>query len=449
MARELSTAILDGGIRNVNFFEGRLLSAADLRAEQEAQRSQNTRLGRAVGAGVVEGLQVRVESDGGDDRPPVVEVQPGLALNARGQTLELPTRELVSLVRSRDGDTPGPCLFRDCSRPVETQVPVGVGLYVLLLAPADGFQERAPRSGLGGEGRVAGCGSKWAVEGVRFRLERLDPSLLTGISQETRDLLNAELAGADTPERLSRLRNLAAHLCFGTEALARFAVDPFARQDGLGPLSRHGALDDLRAAGRLSDCEVPLALFFWTLRGIAFLDLWSVRRRPVPKVPSAVWPTLAGERTPAEAEAVLLQFQEHLESLILSHPAPALIRATACFRHLPPVGLLPVQAEGRTRGVTVPQFFHGRVVRGPVFTEGARAGALLARGLEMPPIDLAEPEMVWLYQLRENRQPAQGEAAPPAPPAVVFASGFLEFAGHARFDVSRWSYSNYSSLLVE
>jgi hypothetical protein len=87
-----------------------------------------------------------------------------------------------------------------------------------------------------------------------------------------------------------------------------------------------------------------------------------------------------------------------------------------------------------------------------LFFEGARAGALLARGLEMPPIDLAEPEMVWLYQLRENRQPAEGQGGPPtppAPPAVLFASGFLEFAAHARFDVSRWSFSNYSSLLVE
>lgn len=449
MPRELSTAILEGGIRNVNFFEGRLLSAADLRAEQEAQRAHHGRLGRAVGAGIVEGLTVRVESDGADGQPPVLEIQPGLAINRKGQTLELPTRESLALVRSREGETDGPCLFRDCSRPVETRVPVGVGLYVLLLAPADGFRERAPQSGLGSDGRVAGCGSRYAVEGVRFRLELLDPTRLTRISQQTRDLLITELAGADTTQRLSRLRNLAAHLCFGTEALRGFAVDPFARENGFSAVRSHGALDDLRAGGSLTDCQVPLALFFWTLRGIAFLDLWAVRRRPAPAGPSARWPTLAGERPPADAEAAFFQFQDHLEDLVRTHPNPAAIRATEFFRYLPAAGLLPIQGEGRPRGALVPVFFQGRAVRGPVFTEGARAGALLARSLEMPPIDLAEPEMVWLYQLRENRQPAPGASAPPAPPAVLFASGFLDFQGDARFDVSRWSYSNYSSLLVE
>jgi len=428
---------------------GRLLSAADLRAEQEAQRAHHGRLGRAIGAGIMEGLEVRVESDGSAGRPPVLEIQPGLAINRKGQTLELPARESLALVRSREGDAPGPCLFRDCSRPLETRVPVGVGLYVLLLAPADGFRERAPQSGLGGDGRVAGCGSRYAVEGVRFRLELLDPARLTKISQETRDLLVAELAGADTAARLSRLRNLAAHLCFGTEALRGFAVDPFAREKGFSAVRSHGALDDLRAAGSLTDCEVPLALCFWTLRGIAFLDLWAVRRRPIPAVPSALWPTLAGDRSPADTEAAFFQFQDHLEDLVRAHPNPSAIRTTAFFRYLPAAGLLPIQGEGRTRGVLVPVFFQGRTVRGPVFTEGARAGALLARSLEMQPIDLAEPEMVWLYQLRENRQPEEGETAPPAPPAVLFASGFLGFHGPARYDVSRWSYSNYSSLLVE
>jgi len=449
MPRELSTAILERGIRNVNFFEGQQLSAADLKTEQEAQRAHHDRLGRATGAGIVEGLTVRVEHDGADGRPPVLEIQPGLALNRKGQTLELPAREFLALVRSRQDEADGPCLFRDCSRPLETRVPVGVGLYVLLLAPADGFRERVPQSGLGGDSRVAGCGSRYAVEGVRFRLELLDPSRLTKISQGTRDLLVTELAGANDPARLSRLRNLAAHLCFGTEALGGFAVDPFARQNGFSAIRSHGALDDLRATGSLSDCEVPVALFFWNLRGIAFLDLWAVRRRPVAGEPSARWPTLAGERSPADAEAVLLQFQDQLEDLVQSHPNPAAIRTLDFFRYLPPVGLLPTQGTGRPRGVLVPVFFQGRTVRGPVFFEGARADSLLARSLEMPPIDLAEPEMVWLYQLRENRRAALGRSARPTPPVVLFASGFLRYHAQARYDVSRWSFSNYSTLLVE
>src|SRR2546421_3082779 len=95
---ELLEPLLQGGIRNTNFFNGRLLSAEDLRTEQTAARRQRAQVGRAVGAGVVAGLEV---SRGDASAAASVNVAAGLALNETGQALELPTAMQVALVREQ------------------------------------------------------------------------------------------------------------------------------------------------------------------------------------------------------------------------------------------------------------------------------------------------------------------------------------------------------------
>src|ERR1044072_1835840 len=62
---DLLEPLLEGGIANTNFFNGRLLSAEDLRAEQKASRQQRSQLGLAIGAGVVDGLWVERAAAGG------------------------------------------------------------------------------------------------------------------------------------------------------------------------------------------------------------------------------------------------------------------------------------------------------------------------------------------------------------------------------------------------
>ena len=52
MATELLTPVLTG-IRNINYFEGRLLTARDLREQEEANRERRWSLGKAIGAGIV------------------------------------------------------------------------------------------------------------------------------------------------------------------------------------------------------------------------------------------------------------------------------------------------------------------------------------------------------------------------------------------------------------
>src|SRR6185436_15881979 len=104
-----------------------------------------------------------------------------------------------------------------------------------------------------------------------------------------------------------RLRNLLAHLCFGTQALG-FA-DP-ARRTAIKPdVERWGAIDAMRARGDLTDCDVPLAVVVLTRDGLSFVDVWSARRKIVDAAAIGTWRGVAGPRRIAEGEAAFLQFQ--------------------------------------------------------------------------------------------------------------------------------------------
>jgi hypothetical protein len=76
------------GIRRVNFFNGKLLTAADLREEQTYQIERRRLHNRALhGPGVVDGLQLRLEDIGAE---PAVTVNRGFALDPRGREVILP-----------------------------------------------------------------------------------------------------------------------------------------------------------------------------------------------------------------------------------------------------------------------------------------------------------------------------------------------------------------------
>ena len=74
-------------LRRVNYFQGRLLSAEDFRAEQEYHREKSRRHNRRLhGCGVVSGL--RVSLAGGASRAAIT-VKPGVGIDATGNELEL------------------------------------------------------------------------------------------------------------------------------------------------------------------------------------------------------------------------------------------------------------------------------------------------------------------------------------------------------------------------
>jgi hypothetical protein len=81
--------------QRVNYFDGQLLAAEDLSQEQTYFRARLRRRNRFLhGTGIVSGLQVSV---GKDNQGPSVTVQPGFALDPRGEELELCAPRLLPL----------------------------------------------------------------------------------------------------------------------------------------------------------------------------------------------------------------------------------------------------------------------------------------------------------------------------------------------------------------
>src|SRR5207245_5527663 len=93
------------------------------------------------------------------------------------------------------------------------------------------FEGLAPvRSGVGGVStgisNTLGCGSKWEVEGVQFKVIRLDTSDLSLLFQGVNDIK------VDDTLR----RNLLAHWCYGTLKVRDFGIYPFNFPDVYSPL---------------------------------------------------------------------------------------------------------------------------------------------------------------------------------------------------------------------
>src|SRR4051812_40397348 len=152
---QLKTPYFDDGIRSVNFFNGRVLSGEDLTQEQVARQTVALRLGRAAGAGIVDGLQGGIASVGNSETTPLGTVQPGLAGNAQGRTMELWRSVDVSLL-----PPPSPAasqaaldeVFGPCDQPdgaSATTYTAGTGVYLLVICPLEGREGRAVSGGIG------------------------------------------------------------------------------------------------------------------------------------------------------------------------------------------------------------------------------------------------------------------------------------------------------------
>ncbi|HKG92967.1 MAG TPA: hypothetical protein VKA84_13775, partial [Gemmatimonadaceae bacterium] len=305
---DLLQPILDGGLQRNNFFNGRLLSAEDLRAEQDATRAQLSRLARGAGDGVAWGLGVT--ADGTSTVGPRVLVRRGLALNRLGALLHLPEDARVAQVPTSVAAQAEAGLFAECEPPRPTASLSGAGAYVLAAAPASGFSGTAPTSDPNATAAGLGsCGSRFRVEGVRFRLVPVPLGQMTGGASTLRGRAVALLPPANAAAR-ERLRNLLAHLCFGTQSLDRFFAEPGrALSSGGSAWTGWGALDAMRDRGDLTDCDVPLAVVVLTSGGISFVDVWPARRKLLDERAVDAWQPVAGPRRVAEGEAAFLQFQ--------------------------------------------------------------------------------------------------------------------------------------------
>jgi hypothetical protein len=396
MSKQLNEPITDNGIRNTNFFNGRLLTARDLQTDQQAERSKRWQLGRAIGDGVVEGLDVTLQSS--DDRTtlPVVGVKKGLAINRKGQVLSLPNDDEVTLIRRIELPPPEAGVFGDCGLPTSTFTNLDRGVYLFVVGPASTFRERAPMRSVEPNNALTGCGSKYAVEGVQFDLIKLEFGRMDSVNDATRTQL-ATLMSLNDPAAISKLRNIVAHICFDSEEATPRRRDPFKRVAGEAGYVNYGGLAALRRLAQLTDCQVPLALIYWSGSGVAFVDNWAARRlarRVLELDVLSILRSYGYER--------LLQFEEQVQDLFDRLGGLAAIQIQNYFQYLPAVGYFPVTGSKSPRGFHPTTFFRqlttGSV--GVITTE--RFGALLRESFACPDIDLQTRPLFQVYQAIDN-----------------------------------------------
>jgi hypothetical protein len=412
----LSEAILNGGLKSVNFFNGRLLSAEDLRQEQQTRTDLDRRLGRSIGDGVAFGLEVS-EAPGASRSQPVLRITPGLAVNRRGRSLELPEVTNISLMRppreinAANASTTG---FSDCQPLEDPGFSPNANVYLLVLSPAKGNDGRAQVNGFDGNSG-ANCNVKYNLEGVQFRL------------------IPIELPASDLADP-ARLRNRLAYRCFGQDDanLDGFLTNPF----GPSP-SGYGLLDSIRTQ-RLTDCDVPLAVLHWTAEnGLRFVDMWAVRRR-INDPTISRWDAMLGDRTQTEAEARLHQFEDQVQEFFLTNPIVSDARASNLMAFLPPAGIIPIASSTQPLGFRPEIFFYGLRFRPPVWLEDNKLSTLLKNSMTYPAISLGQNSFVWLYYIAPNIR-----ANPSTQAYLAFASGAMPWVGETRFDINRFDRANF------
>lgn len=415
---QLQQPLTAGGIRNVNFFNGRLLTSKDLTREQEARREADARLGLALGEGVAQGLEVAEDKSAGRPDGTYVSVNAGVAINRAGQVLRLPQKTTVALTQQFTSELLDNCIFRNCERLRGGTYRAGAGVYVLTLAPSAATEGRAPTNGL--DPTNVRCNTDVNVEALQFRLLKLTTKMLSGLD-----------FGSST------LRNELAYRCFG----AGIQSDWFAslltaqpRQDDL--------LESLREIG-LAEQEVPLALLdFKDATTLGFVDSWAVRR-PLHRPESGAIAGLVETRRTAVGRAMFMQFQSQVAALSSPVVLPWEVTAKSHFRYLPPVGVIPVAEESIASDGAATHFFSGMTYRSPAFINAAHLETLVRESLCYPPIDTQAGALVWIYRVRENRMAIDFKSATPLPRSyLVFATGHMPHRADARFDLAHSNYEN-------
>ncbi len=463
MSRSLNAPITDDGLEAVQFFNGRVLSAADMQDEQRANRRRRAQVARALGTGVAHGFQVDAVPGAA---PQSLRVRSGLAISPSGDPVELFTDVEVSVVdvaEETEPQTTGQFVVCNALPSVEA---TGAGAYLLVACPAMTTREQVPRANpIGDGGRAGSCGPRYSVEGVRFRVVHLevgDPDLVPeAFRKELSDVMSGR--PLDAADR-SRQRNLLAHWCLGTTDQRMLPADLYDRLSGNEAFGAeppsYGPIDALRVPKtpedqpRLSSHDVPLALFVWDEGSIRAVDVWAARRR-IHRTDGS--PEAITDRRRAEGEARFRQFQAQITDLPANEPSGSIIgiEMTDYFRYLPPVALLPrVNSLGRP-GV-VRETFVGSYPTAPLsYVEGRQLSRLIHHAVLSPPVDLRHGTALRVYQVRESdavrEVPETVTDRPPraATPYFVLASAGLPRLGDPRYELSHWDYAHVRDIAID
>jgi hypothetical protein len=408
MAVNLFTPIVNSRTPAVNFFNGRLLSGEDLTTEHQSNRAARALLGKAIGSGVVYGLNVSEAVKSSSPQAPVLTVTQGLALNRNGGALLLDADTDIALTQPATAAATS-TVFQPCT-PTQTGVYVaGAGAYLLVVGPASAAEGLAQVNGTSVS--TAPCNTDYQAYGVQFRLVQID------------------LAAAVLNDP-AHLQNAIAYQCFGLINWDNLLLGSF-----VAPEPPFGLIDQMRQSQLLTDCELPLAVLYWTAdQGIAFIDTWSVRRRIVQPPAVTDWALFAGDRRSIEGESMFLQFQDQISELTSTQSNLSSIGAGQYFNYLPPVGILPLAGVAGADGFTYQSFFVTGTYKPPVFIPAARMEGVVRTAMSYRPVNAWNNEAVWLYQVVEGATVL---------PYLIFTSIYAPFQGSAQFDLSNFDFSNF------
>ena len=95
------------------------------------------------------------------------------------------------------------------------------------------------------------------------------------------------------------------------------------------------------------DCAVPLAVMYWRLKAVRVFDMWSVRRKTAQSRRAGVAVARLRQAV-SEAEAMLLQFEDHIQDLRVSETSPVSLVAKR-RSGFAPVAMLPLASSQRRR----------------------------------------------------------------------------------------------------
>lgn len=400
MSIKLKQPIIGGSLRATNFFNGRLVTGADLTREQTARREAVWRVGKAVGEGIVYGLEVEKDSNSGAN--PAVSVKKGLAVSRCGQALYLAEDTSIDLLQRFGSVDEASKIFGDCQPLAVGSYMAGFGFYLLVLSPAESSEGSAPTSGL--NNTFSACNTDVILETVQFNLLPIDTFVKSGAPVG------------------KRLRNFIAYRCFGAAKLPNFFKDP------LGfALDSYGLMDELRGK-LLSNSDVPLAIINWTSEGLQFVENWAVRRRISRRDDDEDWTQIVKDRRLSETESMMMQFAAQIENLESEGANLPTIIAKDYFRHLPPAGILPVTSTANAgKPGFSPATFFGTKYSTPANLDGDLLPVLLEQALSHEPIDLDKAaDDIQLYHVKENVAALGGTTIRKA---LVFARHSLPYLG--------------------
>jgi len=270
------------------------------------------------------------------------------------------------------------------------------------------------------------------------------------VSDTTRQLLQQDLynvaspLGGDDVAQLSKLQNVVANICFGTEASRR------SHTDIMKTVSEQPAGFDalLGQQHGLESCDVPLALIYWTFEGITYLDNWAVKRQLYGHSSADQDLSYNVKRSRIVFESMLFQFQHQLERILsedLTTTEALALSAFDYFQYLPPAGLLPdFKLGSAVKGVSHERFFSRQPHRPPEYVSDSQAREIIYSSANYSPITTSEKEMVWLY--RTWQRDFQEEADESSVSHLIFTCAHTPYQAKAVFDSARWNYSHYTRL---